>query len=83
MLKVVWSEVNLKSWLAMTSSSSPRFSSTTSRMPLRSDSSRTSAMPVMRPSRTTSTIFSMIAVLRTWYGISVTTIWRFVPRSST
>jgi hypothetical protein len=31
-------------------------------------------MPVIRPSFTTSTIFSMIASLRTWKGISVKTI---------
>ena len=51
-----------------------RFSTITSRWPLRSlVSSRTSAMPVTRPSRASSAIFVARLSGLTWYGSSVTT----------
>ena len=46
--------------------SSPRFSSMTTRMPRRSDSSRRSEIPVRRLSLTSSAIFSMRRALLTW-----------------
>ena len=54
----------------MTSATASRFSSITTRMPERSDSSRMSEIPSMRFSRTSSAIFSIIVALFTWYGIS-------------
>src|SRR4030067_575217 len=61
----------------MTSATSPRFSSMTMRMPDLSDSSRSSLMPSILPSRTSSAIFSSRRALFTWYGSSGTMIgWR-------
>ena len=57
-----------------TSGTASFFRSMTTRMPSRSDSSRMSAMPSMRFSRTSSAIFSISLALLTWYGISVATI---------
>ncbi len=48
--------------------------SMTIRIPSRSDSSRRSAIPSIRLSRTSSAIFSISLALLTWYGISVATI---------
>ena len=56
--KLVCIEVRLKSWFRTTwAGSPPRFSSITSRIPLRSDSSRRSEIPVIFFSRTRSAIF--------------------------
>ena len=79
---VVCIGVSLKSWFSTTWSSASFFSSTTTRMPRRSDSSRTSEIPSTRPSRTSSAIFSIIEALLTMYGISSTTMRRLPPRAS-
>ncbi|MNT34050.1 hypothetical protein D3C72_1700070 [compost metagenome] len=61
----------------MTSGTSPRRSSMTTRMPSLSDSSRSSVMPSSFFSLTSSAIFSIRRALFSWYGSSVTTIcWR-------
>jgi len=78
-LNVSCSGVCLYSWFSTTVWSSPRFSSTTSRVPERSDSSRRSAIPLIRPSFTSSAIRSLIALLFTWYGNSVTTMFVLPP----
>ena len=49
-----------------TSGTASFFRSMTMRMPSRSDSSRMSAMPSMRLSRTSSAIFSISLALLTW-----------------
>ncbi len=51
-----------------------RLSSMTSRIPSRSDSSRTAEMPSSRLSTTRSAIDLARVALLTWYGSSVTTI---------
>ena len=57
-----------------TSGTASFFKSTTMRMPSRSDSSRTSEMPSILFSRTSSAIFSINLALLTWYGISLATM---------
>ena len=59
---------------------SPLRMSTTMRMPWRSLSSRTSAMPSIFLSRASSAIRSMRRALLTWQGISVMTMDSFSPR---
>ena len=56
----------------------------TNRMPSRLDSSFRSAMSLIRPSFTSSAIFSARRALFTWYGSSVTTIFErpFAPSST-
>ncbi len=71
--KVCWSWVYLNSWFFVTSGTASRRSSSTIRIPSRSDSSRRSAMPSIFLSRTAWAIFSISVDLLTWYGISVTT----------
>jgi hypothetical protein len=63
-----------QSWFSVTWATASRFSSITMRMPVRSDSSRTSEMPSTFFSPTSSAIRSMSLALFTWYGSSVTTI---------
>ena len=67
-------EVCLYSWFSTTRGMASRLSSTTTRMPSRSDSSRRSLMPSIFLSRTSSAMFSTRRALFTWYGSSVTTI---------
>ena len=70
---VTCSGVWTKSWLSTTLGFASFLSSITMRMPSRSDSSRRSLMPVIRPWRTRSAIFSSRFALLTWNGISVAT----------
>ena len=58
--KVSCSWVFLYSWLRTTWGTASRLSSMTSRVPVRSDSSRRSAIPPILRSRTRSAIFSMM-----------------------
>ena len=60
--------------LRTTSATASFFSSTTTRIPSRSDSSRRSEISSISLFRTSSAIRSMRRDLFTWYGISVTTI---------
>ena len=72
--KVSCSWVCLYRLFSTTLATASRFSTMTSRCPVRwLDSSRTSAMPVTRPSLTSSAIFSARLSGLTWYGSSVTT----------
>ena len=70
---VVCSGVWTNNWFSTTFGFASFLSSTTIRMPSRSDSSRRSEMPAIFPARTISAIFSSSDVLFTWKGISVTT----------
>ena len=63
--KVVCIEVNLKSWLSTLRWRASRRSSITTRMPWRSDSSRTSVMPSIFLSRASSLIFLIRSALLT------------------
>ncbi len=69
-----WSGVRARSWFRTTCATSPRLTSTTTRMPSRSDSSRIAEMPSSRFSFTRCAMSSMSRALLTWNGISVTTI---------
>ena len=71
----------LYSWLSTTRGMASRFSSITTRMPSRSDSSRRSEIPSSFLSRTSSAICSTSRALLTWYGSSVTTICDLLPFS--
>ena len=79
----IW--VCLKSWLRTTCGGSPpRFSSITTRIPARSDSSRRSEMPVIFFSRTRSAILVMSPPsppFLTWNGSSETMTASLPPRS--
>ena len=57
-----------------TSGTSPRFKTTTIRIPSLSDSSRKAEIPSIFLSLTSSAIFSNNLALLTWYGNSLTTI---------
>jgi hypothetical protein len=65
-LKVLSNWVRRKSSANVSWGSTVRVSSITSRMPRRSDSSRRSVMPSMRPSRTNWAMRSMRLLLLTW-----------------
>ncbi len=66
--------VILKSWFKTTCGTASRLSSTMTRMPSRSDSSRRSAMPSMSLPCTSSAMRSTRRALFTWYGSSLTMI---------
>ena len=74
--------VSLNSWFRITWAEASFFSSTTIRMPDRSDSSRKSEMPSIFFSLTSSAIRSMSRALFTWYGIASTMIFDRPVRSS-
>ena len=74
MPKLSCSCVCLYRLLSSTCAGSPFLTSTTTRMPWRSLSSRTSEIPRTRSSRASSAIFSIRRALFTWYGISLITI---------
>ena len=65
--------VCLKSWDMTVCGEPSRFTSTTIRIPSRSDSSRMSLTSVSFLAPTWSAIFSIRVVLLTWYGSSVIT----------
>ena len=78
----VCSFVRAYSCSRVNSASADRLSSITTRMPSRSDSSRTSATPSMAREFTSSAICSHSAALFVWYGMEeITTASRVEPRA--
>ena len=71
-LKLDCSWVYLYSLFKTTFGTASRLHTYTMRIPLRSDSSRMSAIPSSFFSSTKSAVFLIISALFTWYGISVT-----------
>ena len=70
--KLDWRAVCLNNKFLTVAYDAPRESSTTIRIPWRSDSSRKSEIPSIRFARTRSAIRSKRLALLTWYGSSVT-----------